>query len=46
MDEDVMKALEGKKIGQEALLNAVKARLDKDKKEHINETYYDGKLGV
>lgn len=29
MDEDVMKALEGKEIGQEALLNAVKARLDK-----------------
>jgi len=27
MDEDVMKALEGKEVGQEALLNAVKARL-------------------
>jgi len=29
MDEDVMKALEGKEVGQEALLNAVKARVRK-----------------
>ena len=29
MDEDVIKALEGKEVGQEALLNAVKARVRK-----------------
>ncbi len=44
IDEDVMQVLANKEAGQEALLNAVKARIYQE--VEISETYYGGKLEV